>query len=82
MVVYQVQNQVDVSMNWLVLSHLWLHPVQPVNESLQSVFELAGEQQCLLQLVLPAETCTYYQQPIKLSKQSDPKLKSGLTRNA
>ncbi|TNN67208.1 hypothetical protein EYF80_022546 [Liparis tanakae] len=45
-----VENQVDVSVDGLVLSQLRLHSVQPVNESLESVFELAREQQGLLQL--------------------------------
>lgn len=53
-VVYQVENQVYVSMNRLVLSHLRFHSVQPVNESLESVCKLAREQQGLLKLVLSA----------------------------
>ncbi len=53
-VVYEVENQVYVSVYGLVLSQLRLHSVQPVNESLESVSKLAGEQQCLLKLVLPA----------------------------
>lgn len=53
-VVYQIENQVYVSMDGLVLSQLRLHSVQPVNESLESVCELAGEQQGLLKLVLSA----------------------------
>lgn len=54
-VVYQVENQVNVSMYWLVLSQLRFHSVQPVNESLESICKLAGEQQGLLKLVLSAE---------------------------
>lgn len=54
-VVYQVENQVYVSMYRLVLSQLRFHSVQPVNESLESVCKLAGKQQGLLQLVLSAE---------------------------
>lgn len=38
----------------LVLSHLRFHSVQPVNESLESVCKLAGEQQGLLEFVLSA----------------------------
>lgn len=53
-VVYQVENQVYVSVYGLVLSQLRFHPVQPVNESLEGVCKLAGEQQGLLKLVLPA----------------------------
>lgn len=53
-VVYQVENQVYVSMYGLVLSQLRFHSVQPVNESLESVCKLAGEQQGLLKLVLSA----------------------------
>ena len=53
-VVYQVENQVYVSMNGLVLSQLRFHFIQPVNESLEGVCELAGEEQGLLQLVLSA----------------------------
>lgn len=53
-VVYQVENQVYVSMHGLVLSHLRLHSVEPINESLESVCKLAGEQQGLLKLVLSA----------------------------
>ena len=53
-VVYEVENQVYVSMYGLVLSQLRFHSVQPVNESLESVFKLAREQQGLLQLVLSA----------------------------
>lgn len=52
--VYEVEDQVYVSVHWLVLSQLRLHSVQPVNQSLQGVRELSGEQQRLLQLVLPA----------------------------
>lgn len=52
MVVYQVEHQVYVSVYRLVLSQLRFHSVQPVNESLESVCKLAGEQQSLLQLVL------------------------------
>ena len=47
-VVYQVENQVYVSMHGLVLSQLRFHSVQPVNESLESVCKLAGKQQGLL----------------------------------
>lgn len=54
MVVYQVENQVYVSVHGLVLSQLRFHSVQPVNESLESVRKLAGEQQSLLQFVLSA----------------------------
>lgn len=53
-VVYEIEDQVYVSMYWLVLSQLWLDSVQPVNESLQSVRKLSREQQGLLQLVLSA----------------------------
>lgn len=53
-VVYQVENQVYVSMYGLVLSQLRLHLVQPVNKSLESICKLAREQQGLLQLVLSA----------------------------
>lgn len=53
-VVYQVQNQVYVSVHWLVLSQLRFHSVQPVNKSLEGVCKLAREQQGLLQLVLSA----------------------------
>lgn len=51
-VVYQVENQVYVSVYGLVLSQLRFHSVQPVNESLESVCKLAREQQGLLKLVL------------------------------
>lgn len=54
MVVYQVENQVYVPMDRLVFSQLRLHSVQPVDQSLEGVCELAGEQQGLLQLVLSA----------------------------
>lgn len=53
-VIYQVENQVYVSMHGLVLSQLRLHSVQPVNKRLESVCKLAGEQKGLLQLVLSA----------------------------
>lgn len=53
-VVYQVENQVNVSVYGLVLRQLGFHSVQPVNESLQSICKLAGEQQGLLKLVLSA----------------------------
>lgn len=53
-VVYQVENQVYVSVYGLVLSQLRFHSVQPVDKSLESICELAGEQQGLLQLVLSA----------------------------
>lgn len=39
-------------MDGLVFSQLRLYPVQPVHQGLQSLCELAGEQQSLLQLVL------------------------------
>ena len=52
--VYQVEDQVYVSVYGLVLSQLRLHPVQPVNESLESVCKLSREQQGLLKLVLSA----------------------------
>lgn len=55
MVVHEVENQVYVSMYRLVLSQLRFHSVQPVNESLESVCKLAGEQQGLFQLVLSTE---------------------------
>lgn len=51
-VVYQVEHQVYVSVYRLVLSQLRFHSVQPVNESLESVCKLTGEQQGLLELVL------------------------------
>lgn len=51
-VVYQVENQVYISMNWLVLSHLWFNSIEPVNERLQSICKLAREQQGLFQLIL------------------------------
>lgn len=53
--VYQVENQINVSMHGLVLSQLRLHFIQPVNESLEGIGKLPGEQQGLLQLVLSAE---------------------------
>lgn len=53
-VVYEIEDQVYVSMYWLVLSQLRLNSVQPVNEGLQGVCKLSGEQQGLLQLVLSA----------------------------
>lgn len=53
-VVYQVENQVYVSVYGLVLSQLRFHSVQPVNKSLESICKLAGEQQGLFQLVLSA----------------------------
>lgn len=40
-VVYQVEDQVDVSVHRLVLSQLRFHSVEPVDESLQSVCELS-----------------------------------------
>lgn len=53
-VVYQVEDQVYVSVHGLVLGQLRLHSVQPVNESLERVCKLSGEQQGFLQLVLSA----------------------------
>lgn len=53
-VVDEVEDQVDVSVHGLVLGQLGLHPVQPVNESLESVCKLSGEQQGFLQLILSA----------------------------
>lgn len=53
-VVYQVEDQVYVSVYGLVLSQLRFHSVQPVNKSLESVCKLSGEQQGLLQFVLSA----------------------------
>lgn len=47
-VIYQVENQVYVSMYGLVVSQLRLHSVQPVNKRLESVCKLAGEQKGLL----------------------------------
>lgn len=52
--VYEVEDQVYVSVHRLVLGQLRLHSVEPVDQSLQGVRELSGEQQRLLQLVLPA----------------------------
>lgn len=52
--VYEVEDQVYVSVHRLVLGQLRLHSVKPVDQSLQGVRELSGEQQRLLQLVLPA----------------------------
>lgn len=47
-VVYQVENQVYVSVYGLVLSQLRFHSVQPVDERLESICKLPGEQQGLL----------------------------------
>lgn len=55
MVVYQVENQVNVSMYRLVLSQLRLHLIQPVDESLEGICKLTREQQGLLQFVLSAD---------------------------
>lgn len=52
--VYEVEDQVNVSVHRLILSQLRLHSVQPIDQSLQGVRELSGEQKRLLQLVLPA----------------------------
>lgn len=51
--VYEVEDQVYVSVHRLVLGQLRLHSVQPVDQRLQGVSELSREQQRLLQLVLP-----------------------------
>lgn len=40
-VVYQVKNQVYVSMHGLVLGQLRLHSVEPVNESLERICKLS-----------------------------------------
>lgn len=53
-VIHQVENQINVSMHGLVLSQLRFHFIQPVDESLEGVCKLTGEQQGLLQLVLSA----------------------------
>ena len=51
--VHEVHDEVQVSVDRLVLSQLRLDLVQPVNQGLQGVHELARKQQGLLQLVLP-----------------------------
>lgn len=53
-VVYQIENQVYVSVYWLVLSQLRFHFIQPVDECLEGICKLTREQQGLLQLVLSA----------------------------
>lgn len=53
-VVDQVKNQVYVSVHGLVLGQLRLHSVEPVNESLERICKLSGEEQGFLQLVLSA----------------------------
>ena len=58
MVVHEVEHEVDVSVDGLVVSQLWLHLVQPVYERLQCLCELAREQQRLLQLVLSGRALT------------------------
>jgi len=42
-------DSVRVSMHQLVITELWLHLVQPVQHGLQSLLELTGVQQCVLQ---------------------------------
>lgn len=39
--IHEVHDKVQVPVHWLVLSQLWLHLVQPVDQGLQSVHELA-----------------------------------------
>jgi hypothetical protein len=54
--IHEVHDKVKVPMHWLVLSQLWLHLVQPVNQGLQSIHELARKQQGFFQLVLPEKS--------------------------
>ena len=54
--IHEVHDKVEVPVHGLVLSQLWLHLVQPVDQGLQSVHELAWKQQGLLQLVLPEKS--------------------------
>lgn len=54
--IHEVHDKIEVSMHGLVFSQLRLHFVQPVNQGLQSIHELAWKQQGLLQLVLPEKS--------------------------
>lgn len=54
--VHEVHDEVEVPVHGLVLGQLRLHLVQPVDQGLQSVHELARKQQGLLQLVLPEKS--------------------------
>lgn len=54
--VHEVHDKVEVPMHGLVLGQLRLHLVQPVDQGLQSIHELARKQQGLLQLVLPEKS--------------------------
>lgn len=53
MSIHQVHDQVQVSMDRLVLSQLRFHLVEPVHQSLQCIHELPREQESFFQLVLP-----------------------------
>lgn len=52
--IHEVHDQVQVPMDRLVFGQLRLHLVQPVHQGLKGVHELAGEEEGLFQLVLPA----------------------------
>ena len=51
--IHEVRDEIEIPMHRLVLSQLWLHLGLPVDQGLQSVHELAWNQQGLPQLVLP-----------------------------
>lgn len=51
--IHEIRDKVQVSMDRLVFSQLWLYAVQPVHKCLQSLGKLTREQQGLLQLMLP-----------------------------
>jgi len=53
--VHEVGHQIQIPVDGQVLGQQGLDPVQPVHQGLESLCKLAGEQQRLLQLVLPAE---------------------------
>ena len=50
--VHEVGDQVQVTVDGLVLTELGLHSVQPVHQRLQGLRKLAREQEGLLQFVL------------------------------
>lgn len=53
--IHQVHDQIQITMDRLILSQLWLHFIKPVDQGLQCIHELAREEQGFFQLVLPEE---------------------------
>lgn len=53
---HETTHSVCVAMNKLVFTKLWLHLIQPIQHSLQSLLELTWVQQCIFQSFLSTHT--------------------------